>query len=184
MPRDEEQEPCPTTSGGSIERGVVHPRSRSCRGCLFYSSFLRDNNQNPTCYGFSRSTPETYRTLEERQATKDFKYACLGYGIHKEAAGSGPPPEGNGELPLCVGIEFLADRRPVGIHPSEEEGDDVHMHNPPARPRSAPTEDFTSRFSRSASIVATTIVNNVIRFAANAKTTVDDILGSNDKKSK
>lgn len=187
MPQDEEQEqeqdPCPTTSG-SVERGVVHPRSRSCRGCLFYSSFLRDNNQNPTCYGFSRSIPESYRTLDERQATKDFKYACLGYGIHKEAAGD-KPPDGNGELPLCVGIEFLADRRPVSHAPrgSKEEAD-AQMHNPLARPGSSPGEDFTSRFCRSASVVATAVVNNVIRFAANAKASVDDMLGSNDKKSK
>lgn len=185
MPQDEDKELDPTTStSGCIERGIVHPRSRSCRGCLFYSSFLRDNNENPTCYGFSRSIPESYRTLEERQATKDFKYACLGYGIHKEA-GSTKPLEGNGELPLCVGIEFLVDRRPVNhsLHNSKEEAD-AHMHNPLARPGSTPSEDFTSRFCRSASIVATAVVNNVIRFATNAKATMDDILGSNDKKSK
>ncbi len=104
-----------------IKAGVVNPRSRSCRGCLFYSSFLRDNGQNPTCYGLSHITPHIYRTVgdSDRQATKEFKYACLGYGVHKElnssssAAPIAPADQSTsyGELPLCVGIEFLADRR-------------------------------------------------------------------------
>ncbi|KAG0568545.1 hypothetical protein KC19_6G027400 [Ceratodon purpureus] len=183
----EVQEPCPPASTGSVERGVVNPRSRSCRGCLFYSSFLRDNNQNPTCYGFSRSIPDSYRTLDERGATKDFKYACLGYGVHKEATGSATSsspnakPQSHGELPLCVGIEFLADRRPVGHAPQKDEPD-PHKHNPLTRPGANPSEDFTARFCRSASLVASAVVNNVIRVAATAKATVDGIFGSSDSK--
>ena len=184
MPQGEREEPCPTDVA-AIEQGIVHPRSRTCRGCLFYSSFLRDSNQNPTCYGFSRSIPQSYR-MEERNATKEFKYACLGYGLHKEVMGTGGQntkhPDGFGELPLCVGIEFLADRRPVNQTQDKEEADANLHHNPLARPGAAPSEDFTSRFYRSASRIATAVVNNVIRVAGAVGNTVTDIFSSDDGK--
>lgn len=81
----------------------------------------------------------------------------------------------------------MADRRPVstGAIQKDDETIEQRMHNNPlARQGSTVGEDFTSRFCRSASIVATAVVNNVLRFAANTKATVDDIFGSNDKKSK
>lgn len=186
MPQGEKEEPCPTDTA-AIERGIVHPRSRACIGCLFYSSFLRDSNQNPTCYGFSRTIPNSYRTLEERKATKDFKYGCVGYGLHKEAMPTGSPnakpPEGLGELPLCVGIELLADRRPVSEGQDSKEEANAHVHhNPLARPGAAPSEDFTSRFCRSASRIATAVANNVIRVAGAIGDTVSDIFSSDDGK--
>ncbi|XP_024395639.1 uncharacterized protein [Physcomitrium patens] len=184
----EEEKPCPTKSR-PVERGVVHTRSRSCRGCLFYSSILRDSNQNPTCYGFSRSVPQSYRTLEVREATKDFKYACVGYGRHKEVTASSPndkDTEINGELPLCVGIEILADKRPMNQLPqnTKHEGVDEHVRNPLVRPGAAPGEDFTSRYCRSANKVAAAVATNIIRFTNGVKNTMDDILGSNDDKNK
>lgn len=204
MPEEEPPSSSGGTSGGSVgvERGVVNPKSRSCRGCLFYSSYLRDTNQNPTCYGFSRSIPHSYRALEEREATKDFKYACLGYGVHKEinpSAISRLPPEGNGELPLCVGIEFLADRRPISHHPHHRHHHHhKHKEDPESPPVSSPlsrqeattvganppSEDFSTRWLRSAGLVATGVVNNVIRVAGSAKDTVDSMFSSEKGKPK
>lgn len=186
MPEEEGASSSSSSSAArEIERGVVNSKSRSCRGCLYYSSYLRDNNRNPTCYGFSRSIPHSYRTMDrEREATKDFKYTCLGYGVSKEVTPSSKPSEGNGELPLCVGIEFLADRRPVS-HPSHTRKDETDAAPPTPSPLSrppsangaqiAPGDEFPTRFFRSAGLVASGVMNNISRLAGAVRSTVDDI---------
>lgn len=115
---------------------VVSQTTRSCRGCLYYSSILREHGRNPICLGLSRSSePQVYAVQNEmdKEVTKnfrkfsDFKYACIGYSAHKELSSNQTSSsssssqqqqqqqriDGPGELPYCVGLEFLADRKPT-----------------------------------------------------------------------
>lgn len=114
---------------------VVSQTTRSCRGCLYYSSLLREHGRNPICLGLSRSSePQVYAVQNEmdKEVTKnfrkfsDFKYACIGYSAHKELSSNQTSSsssqqqqqqqqriDGPGELPYCVGLEFLADRKPT-----------------------------------------------------------------------
>lgn len=114
---------------------VVSQTTRSCRGCLYYSSILREHGRNPICLGLSRSSePQVYAVQNEmdKEVTKnfrkfsDFKYACIGYSAHKELSSNQISSsssssqqqqqqriDGPSELPYCVGLEFLADRKPT-----------------------------------------------------------------------
>ncbi|KAH9563527.1 hypothetical protein CY35_05G130000 [Sphagnum magellanicum] len=182
---------------GEIKAGVVNPRSRSCRGCLFYSSFLRDNGQNPTCYGLSHITPHIYRTVgdSDRQATKDFKYACLGYGVHKElnSSSSAAPTAladqstSYGELPLCATTTHhpafpLNSATPNDCSQRRKLEEAVHAM-PTPRPAASSTsggapgipKEFSSRFFRCAGLVASAVIRNVGRVAGAARSTFDDI---------
>ncbi|CAM6049170.1 unnamed protein product [Sphagnum compactum] len=179
-----------------IKAGVVNPRSRSCRGCLFYSSFLRDNGQNPTCYGLSHITPHIYRTVgdSDRQATKDFKYACLGYSVHKElnsssAAPTAPADQSTsyGELPLCATTAHHPVFPPNSATPndcSQRRNLEEAVHAMPMpRPAASSTsggapgipKEFSSRFFRCAGLVASAVIRNVGRVAGAARSTFDDI---------
>ncbi|KAL2613641.1 hypothetical protein R1flu_025333 [Riccia fluitans] len=172
-------------------------KSRSCRGCLLYSSSLRDRAQNPICIGLSRAETRVYSMMgdSERDATKDgrrladFKYACLGYSIHRDAKHpSGNPTTDGAELPLCVGVEFLADRRPQGATTSaveqsrsEEEGPAPIMPRPQSSIRPPATiggmsgDEFATRFFRCAGLVASAVVKNVSTIITSIKTGLDDI---------
>ncbi|BBN16112.1 hypothetical protein MPTK1_7g03520 [Marchantia polymorpha subsp. ruderalis] len=171
-------------------------KSRSCRGCLLYSSSLRDSAQNPLCIGLSRSETRVFSTMgdSERDATKDgrrladFKYACIGYSIHKDVKNSSGKPTDGAELPLCVGVEFLADRRPQGATTSpieqghnDEEGPAPIMPRPQSSLRPPTTiggmsgDEFASRFFRCAGLVASAVVKNVSTMVTSIKTGLDDI---------
>ena len=120
---------------------TVSSTNRSCRGCLYYSSIMREHGRNPICLGLSRNSDSKVYAVQselEKEVTKnlrkfsDFKYACIGYSTHKELSSnpSSPSIEGPSELPNCVGLEFLADRKPT------RHGVPAH---PPPLPTSAPT---------------------------------------------
>eukprot|EP00246_Nothoceros_aenigmaticus_P007554 TRINITY_DN2144_c0_g1_i1.p1 TRINITY_DN2144_c0_g1~~TRINITY_DN2144_c0_g1_i1.p1 ORF type:complete len:240 (-),score=38.25 TRINITY_DN2144_c0_g1_i1:23-742(-) len=192
------------------ENPSVEQKGRSCTGCLFYSNTLRDSGRNPICIGVSRAESQSgYGVMGETEweVTKDgkklgdFKYACVGYSSHREqtsSPGAAPslPPEGQAELPLCVGLEFLVDKRNRhGLAPAEEQGDGLpnpelqrdgwrdnggHSntgHHAPASARPhLSDDDFPSRFVRCAKLVATAVVRNAERVAGTVKSKVDDII--------
>ncbi|CAM6120666.1 unnamed protein product [Calypogeia fissa] len=190
----------PSTSASTPISGpeaVEGDKGRSCRGCLLYSSTLRDARRNPICIGLGRTEPRVYSLVgdSDRDAAKegrrlaDFKYACIGYSIHKEATASSDRPIDTGELPLCVGVEFLADRRPqAASSPTPLEQLEQNDEGPPVMPRPPsavrqPTtiggmsgDEFASRFIRCAGLVASAVVRNVSHLVTSIKTGVDDMV--------
>jgi hypothetical protein len=88
---------------------VVSQTTRSCRGCLYYSSILREHGRNPICLGLSRSSePQVYAVQNEmdKEVTKNFRKFSAQQQQQQRI-------DGPGELPYCVGLEFLADRKPT-----------------------------------------------------------------------
>lgn len=115
----------PSSSGAGAPEEIKISRSiRSCRGCLLYSSIMRERGRNPVCLGLSRSTdaqayiPDGKMDNEVARNFRnftDFKYACIGYSTHKEVNSNQltQPTDSTNELPYCFGLEFLADRKPT-----------------------------------------------------------------------
>ncbi|KAM7516166.1 hypothetical protein LguiA_005749 [Lonicera macranthoides] len=166
-------------------------KGKSCKGCLYYSSTLKSNSRNPLCVGFTRSLPQVPRYIvgeSEMEASKegrslsDFKYGCVGYSVYPDMkANSSKVQETPTELPVCVGIEVLVDRRsttadavPAHAH-SREEGNRLPQ---PRTQKSAHAvgDEFLSRFTRNASLVAIGVAKNMRRVGNHIKETVDDIL--------
>ncbi|KAL3679309.1 hypothetical protein R1sor_022265 [Riccia sorocarpa] len=189
-----------STSGSQPSTGKdgteVGDKSRSCRGCLLYSSSLKDRGHNPVCIGLSRAETRVYSMMgdSERDARKDgrrladFKYACIGYSIHRDAKHASGDPADAADLPLCVGVEFLADRRPqaattgaVEQSRSDEEGPAPIMPRPQSSVRPPATiggisgDEFATRFFRCAGLVASAVVKNVSTIITSIKTGLDDI---------
>ncbi|KAL5713406.1 hypothetical protein ACHQM5_015483 [Ranunculus cassubicifolius] len=174
-------------------------KGKSCKGCLYYSSVIKSKSRNPLCVGVSRSLQqvpgyivgesEMEASKEGRQLT-DFKYSCVGYSVfldNKNA--SGDPKNKQAELPFCVGIELLVDKRPVTV-PSR---DHAHAHadarhkedgnNPQPQPQPRPYkppysngEEFLGKFSRNATLVAAGVGKNVQRVGKYIKSHFDDAL--------
>jgi hypothetical protein len=215
----DEQGPASNSNSDLLEGndGNVSKKSRSCRGCLYYSSIMRENVRNPVCIGLSRSTePEAYRVPGdlEREITKnghalpDFKYACIGYSVYKEITSSppSPHPEDQVDLPYCVGLEFLADRKPTqqgipGVSGFPANPASVSHERPPHRDDEGPKvmprppssiggggglsgDEFATRFFRNAGLVASAVVHNVGRVANSVRTTIDDIFASDQGRPK
>uniref|UniRef100_A0A803L709 DUF8204 domain-containing protein n=1 Tax=Chenopodium quinoa TaxID=63459 RepID=A0A803L709_CHEQI len=116
-------------------------QGKSCKGTLYFSSHLKSKGRNPRCVGFTRSLqqglPSYIVSESEVEASKEgrslteFKYACVGYSIYLNNKNEAAPLNGEqkprAELPVCVGVELLVDKRPVD-------------HNAPAPiPASAPS---------------------------------------------
>ncbi|XP_062234117.1 uncharacterized protein LOC133931280 isoform X2 [Phragmites australis] len=103
--------------------GVV--KGRSCKGCLFYSSVLRSRARGPVCVGVTRSIPQVpermvgeieLEAIQEGRNLSDFKYACVGYSIYLDDKENSmgkqeKQKQVQAQLPICVGVELLADRR-------------------------------------------------------------------------
>lgn len=113
-----------SSGAGSPEKTEISQTIRSCRGCLLYSSIMREHGRNPVCLGLSRSSePEVFmvhndldnEVAKNSRNFREFKYACIGYSAHKEVSSNqtAQPVDGPIELPYCVGLEFLADGKPT-----------------------------------------------------------------------
>ncbi|KAL6959982.1 hypothetical protein U1Q18_040129 [Sarracenia purpurea var. burkii] len=113
-------------------------KAKSCKGCLYYSSNLKSNSRNPVCAGITRSLPQVPHYIvgeSEIEASRDgrsladFKYACVGYSVYPDGKDTSVDVrETQTELPVCVGLEVLVDKK---VNP-----DDYVSHHVPNR------EDF------------------------------------------
>lgn len=173
------------------EKGASR-KGKSCKGCLYYSSSLKSNHRNPLCVGFTRSLPKVPRYYvgeSEMEASKegrslaDFRYGCVGYSVYSDMKNnSGDAKESEKELPVCVGIEVLVDRKVTNANsaPTHAHNKDTHaVPQPrvsrPAQGQSA-ADDFFSRFTRNATVVASGVAKNVRKVGNQIKESVDDIL--------
>ncbi|KAJ4851091.1 hypothetical protein Tsubulata_016167 [Turnera subulata] len=95
-------------------------KGKSCKGCLYYSSNLKSKGKNPRCIGIPRTLQQVvpnYVGKTEEEASKDgralseFYYACVGYSVFINKNRSTGKQASPGDLPLCVGLELLVDRR-------------------------------------------------------------------------
>ncbi|KAK9942752.1 hypothetical protein M0R45_008401 [Rubus argutus] len=134
-------------------------RGRSCKGCLYYSSVQKSKSKYPTCVGF-------YRTLNQ---------------VPSYVVG-----ENRAELPFCVGLEVLYDKRPPGqVHspsPAHKSEDGVQ---PIPQPRSykphSTGDEYLTRFKRNAGLVRSGVARNLNRVGNHIKQSVDNILFGRSK---
>ncbi|KAK4417372.1 hypothetical protein Salat_2562800 [Sesamum alatum] len=177
--------PADATSNGN--------KAKSCKGCLYYSSRFKADSRNPLCVGLTRSLPSVPRYIvgqSEMEASKegrnltDFRYACVGYSLYsdqKEQASKGQQTQT--ELPVCVGLEVLVDRRvntsdsasaPTHIH-NKEDGHGLPQRRSP-KPANPTGDEFFSRFTRNANLVANGVAKNIRKVGNQIKQSLDDIL--------
>lgn len=168
--------------GGSPKKG------KSCKGCVYYSSTFKSNSRNPLCVGITRSLPQVPRYIvgeSEAEASKDgrslrdFKYGCVGYSVYTDKKGNSvnSQEDTETELPVCVGIEVLVDRRavtPAHAHPREE-GHGFPQPRP-QKPAHSIGDEFLGRFTRNANLVARGVAKNMVRVGNHIKESIDDIL--------
>ncbi|MCL7022988.1 hypothetical protein MKW94_010767 [Papaver nudicaule] len=186
-------------------------KGKSCKGCLYYSSIRKSKERRPLCVGISRTlqlVPSHIVGESEAEASKegrsltDFKYACVGYSVHMDAKDKDPstnPLGKRAELPFCIGIELLVDKRPVKATAGHAPGH-APAHVPGRAPAHAPAharktedgqpfpqpqsgkpplpagEEFLPRFTRNATLVASGVLKNVYRVGNYVKANVDDML--------
>ncbi|EPS65795.1 hypothetical protein M569_08984, partial [Genlisea aurea] len=170
------------------------PQAKSCKGCLYYSSRLKSDSRNPICVGLTRSLPEVPQYIvgqTEMEATKegrsitDFRYACVGYSLYtdrkKQSISS---PENQTELPICIGLEMIVDRRVAGapLHDRDDgHGLPQQQHRSPPKPPNSATGDYLSRFRRNAQLVANGVEKNVRKVGNQIKQSLDEILDRRPK---
>lgn len=167
-------------------------KAKSCKGCVYYSSTLKSNSRNPLCVGITRSLPQVPHYIvgeseieasREGRSLADFKYACVGYSVYSDRKGSSvDAQEMQAELPICVGLEVLVDKKvntvvdpvPAGVQNKE----DAHGVPPPRthKPVHSAGDEFLNRFSRNASVVAMGVAKNLRRVGNQIKDRLDDIL--------
>ncbi|XP_065033328.1 uncharacterized protein LOC135666155 isoform X3 [Musa acuminata AAA Group] len=160
-------------TGDGDPRRVPDPpsyRGKSCKGCLYYSSRLKSDGHNPVCVGI---VPNSIIGDSETEATKDgrslsdFKYACVGYSLFLDKKdNTAEKPENQAELPFCVGIEILADRRTstAGHIPANVNKEvDATLHSQPHahRPAQHSVDEFFDRFRKNAGVVASGVARNL-----------------------
>ncbi|XP_010271493.1 PREDICTED: uncharacterized protein LOC104607530 [Nelumbo nucifera] len=166
-------------------------KGKSCKGCLYYSSILKSKSRNPRCVGVSRTLQQVPGYIvgeSEMEASKegrgltDFKYACVGYSVYLEGKdASTDSKEKQAELPFCVGIELLVDKRPstadhAPVHTHNREDGHVFPQPRTYKPAHSIGEEFLSRFTRNASLVASGVARNMYRVGNYIKDNLDDIL--------
>ncbi|XP_047967387.1 uncharacterized protein LOC125211572 [Salvia hispanica] len=159
-------------------------KGRSCKGCLYYSSQLKSDSRNPLCIGLSRSLPAAPRYIvgkSEMEASKegkilrDFKYGCVGYSIYADQKNRTPDAQqSEPELPICMGLEVLVDRK---IKESLPDGNrlPVPQHRSP-QPANSSRDEFLSRFTRNANLIANGVAKNIRRVGNQIKRSLDDIM--------
>ncbi|XP_058187152.1 uncharacterized protein LOC131304068 [Rhododendron vialii] len=180
------------SSSNQIHKESPAKKAKSCKGCVYYSSTLKSNSRNPLCVGIPRSLPQVplyivgvseIEASREGRSLADFKYACVGYSVYSDRKGSSvDAQETQAELPICVGLEVLVDRKvntavdpvPAGVQNKE----DAHGFQPPRthKPTHSAGDEFLSRFSRNANVVAMGVAKNLRRVGNNIKDRLDDIL--------
>ncbi|VVB05310.1 unnamed protein product [Arabis nemorensis] len=186
---------------GSLEKG------RSCKGYLYYSSTLKSKSKNPRCVGIPRSlrqVPDYVVGQSEAEASKegrtltDFYYGCLGYSVYMTDKDSSIKQDTKTQLPVCVGLEILADRRAVSGNtssvptpvqnkndPRELPQHQNHRPTPATATNTTNTENgFYTRFTRNANLVAAGVMKNMKRVGNYVKETVDDALDPYRKRPK
>ncbi|KAF5443861.1 hypothetical protein F2P56_036385 [Juglans regia] len=175
------QKPNPNQSEGS--------KGKSCKGCLYYSSLQKSKSKKPTCVGLSQALQvpryvvgETeLEASREGRSLADFKYACLGYSVYVDKNNSSSDQQNKqAELPFCVGLEILLDRRPADHAPAHVPKEDAHALPQPQSRTYKPAhhigEEYLNRFKRNAGLVASGVARNVNRVCIYVKDSLDDIL--------
>ncbi|KAL1536629.1 hypothetical protein AAHA92_29251 [Salvia divinorum] len=159
-------------------------KGRSCKGCLYYSSQFKSDSRNPLCVGLSRSLPNAPRYIvgtSEMEASKegmilrDFKYGCVGYSIYADQKNrASDPQQSEPELPVCMGVEVLVDRK---IKESLADGNRLPapQHRSP-QPANVSRDEFLSRFTRNANLIANGVAKNIRRVGNQIKQSLDDIM--------
>lgn len=192
---------------GGDESEVKVSKGKSCKGYLYFSSTLKSKAHNPRCIGISRTLQQVpgyivgqteMEASKEDRGLSDFSYGCVGYSVYLDRIGKEPVTDNKQgakpELPVCVGLEILVDRRvstdepasapapapaptptPTHIHNREEEGRELPQ---PRRHRPAHSvgDDFLSRFTRNANLVALGVARNMRRVGNSIKETFEDIV--------
>ncbi|XP_062177478.1 uncharacterized protein LOC133882347 isoform X2 [Alnus glutinosa] len=173
--------PNPSQSKGS--------KGKSCKGCLYYSSLQKSKSKNPTCVGFSRAlqVPNYVVGETEHEASKegrnltDFRYGCVGYSVYLDKDSSSDQQNKQAELPFCVGLEILLDRRPAEHAPADVHGSEDARALPqpqaqPYKPGHHAGDEYLNRFTRNAGLVASGVGKNLNRVYNYIKESLDDIL--------
>ncbi|KAL3525319.1 hypothetical protein ACH5RR_013691 [Cinchona calisaya] len=181
-----------STSPPSSEGKIDVKKGKSCKGCLYYSSTFKPNSRNPLCVGITRSLPHVPRYIvsqseveasKEGRSLADFKYGCVGYSVYPDQRDHPRDvKEGETELPVCVGIEVLVDRRvttagstPAHVH-NKEDNAGIPQQPRPRKPAHPAGDEFLTRFTRNANLVAMGVVKNMRKVGNRIKDSVDDIL--------
>ncbi|XP_030531965.1 uncharacterized protein LOC115742030 isoform X1 [Rhodamnia argentea] len=191
-PQVPHQNPSPGPSPSPNPSRSAGSRGKSCKGCLFYSSVLKSKSQPPTCVGLSRTLPEVptsvvgeseFEAIQEGRNLKEFKYACVGYSVFLEKNHqSSDLKDRQAELPLCIGLEVLLDKRttpaenvPANLHKKEAPDGHAFPQRRSYKPAISSGDDYLSRFRRNASLVASGVARNVNRVGNYIKESLDDI---------
>ncbi|XP_026456908.1 uncharacterized protein LOC113357687 isoform X1 [Papaver somniferum] len=169
-------------------------KGKSCKGCLYYSSIRKSKSRNPLCLGITgalQQVPESTVGGSDTDASKDarnlteFKYACVGYSVHSHSKDhSADSKDKRAELPFCVGVELLLDKKPaaaeqVSGHVHNKE-DDHGLPQPrpykPEKPPHSTAEELLGRFARNAGLVASGVAKNLHEATDYVKDSFDDML--------
>lgn len=187
-----------SSSATSSPSSASKNQGKSCKGCLYYSSTFKSNSRNPLCLGLSRSLPQVPRYIvgeSEKEASKegrsltDFRYACVGYSVYlDQKSRSTDAQEAQTELPVCVGLEVLVDKRPTSAdaapghahahaHAHARNREDGHKLPQPRsnKPTNAAGDEFLTRFTRNANLVAMGVAKNLRKIGNRIKEGVDEI---------
>ncbi|KAK3009653.1 hypothetical protein RJ639_014739 [Escallonia herrerae] len=180
----------PNREAAGADTTSLAKKGKSCKGCLYYSSTLKSKSRDPLCVGITRTLPQVPRYIvgeSEMEAAKegrsltDFRYGCVGYSIYTDNKNHPSDIEKTPtELPVCMGFEVLVDRQaatsPAHAHAHSKE--DGHAFPQPRTNKPAHTagDEFLSRFTRNASVVATGVAKNMRRVGNQIKSSLDDIL--------
>ncbi|XP_065047295.1 uncharacterized protein LOC135678419 isoform X3 [Musa acuminata AAA Group] len=174
-----------SSSAGSADRGGGDAgdslrnasQGKSCKGCLYYSSLLKSDSRNPLCLGLTRPlkhvVPSSIVGESEMEADKegrslsDFRYVCVGYSVFlNDKENTTENQENQAKLPFCVGLELLVDRKtsaaehvPTHVHNKEVP---IHSHREEAKTVHLPQNNFFSKFSRSAGLVASGVPSKLV----------------------
>ncbi|CAA0839217.1 Unknown protein [Striga hermonthica] len=169
--------PTKSTNTAEATGNGIGNKAKSCKGCLYYSSRFKDDSRNPLCVGLTRSLPNVPPYIvgqSEVEASKEgrnlveFRYACVGYSLYKDHKGQAPSgQQPQAELPVCLGLEVLVDRR---VNPSAEAAPNpAHVHNKgdgndlPQRRTPKPTNAIGEEFTRNANLVANGVAKNICK---------------------
>ncbi|XP_065852834.1 uncharacterized protein [Euphorbia lathyris] len=175
---------------GSVTGGDF--KGKSCKGYLYYSSVLKSTGKNPRCIGIPRTlqnVPNYIVGQSEAEASKDgrrlvdFYYGCAGYSVYVGKDHSTDKQVEKTQLPVCVGLELLVDRR---VHNTETASAPAHVHSREdgqefplprkQKPAQSAGDDFLIRYTRNASLVASGVARNMRKVGSYIKDSLDDIL--------
>lgn len=179
----------PHPNPNTAKEGSV--KGKSCKGYLYYSSLRKSNDRNPLCFGVGRTLQQVpsyivgeseVEASKEGRSLSDFKYACVGYSVFLDNKNNPIEQQKNqAELPFCVGIELLVDKRPstsdnVPVHAHNREDAPVFSQPRAHKPAHSMGDEFLSRFTRNAGLVASGVARNMQRICNHVKESLDDIL--------